>query len=143
VESEIDYAAIERRMEVFVLAAGAGIAVVSAAGWGWRAGLAAAMGLLLCWLNLRWLRAGAAMVVQLGAAQAETGKVRVPSGVKYKLLGRLGLLLAATYAILVWLRMPAVAFLCGLTAVVPAIVLELGYELIHGHHRWTHSKSDS
>ncbi len=142
-ESEIDYAAIERRMEVFVLAAGAIIAIVSAAGWGWRAGLAAGIGVLLCWLNFRWLRAGAAMVVQLGVAQAEASKVRVPSGVKYKFVGRLLLLLAATYAILVWLRMPAVAFLCGLTVVVPAMVLELGYELMHGHHRWTQSKSDS
>jgi hypothetical protein len=32
--------------------------------------------------------------------------------------------------------LPAVAFLCGVVAVAPAIVLELGYELIHGHHRW-------
>jgi hypothetical protein len=143
VETETDYAAIERRMELFVLAAGTAIAIVSAAGWGWYAGLAAVMGLLLCWMNCRWLRAGTAMVVQLGAAQAEASKVRVPGGVKAKFLGRLGLLLAATYAILVWLRMPAVAFLCGLTAVVPAIVLELAYELLHGHHRWTQSKSDS
>jgi ATP synthase I chain len=143
VESETDYAAIERRMEGFVLVAGAAITVVSATGWGWRAGLAAVMGLLLCWLNFRWLRAGAAAVVQLGAAQAEASKVSVPTGVKSKFLGRLILLLAATYAILVWLRMPAVAFLCGLTAVAPALVLELGYELMHGHHRWTHSKFDS
>ena len=142
-EAEVEYEAIERRMEVFVLAAGAAIAIVSAAGWGWRAGLAAVMGLLLCWLNFRWLRAGARMVVQLGAAQADARKVRVPRGVKYKFAGRLLLLLAASYAILVWLRMPAIALLCGLTAVVPAIVLELGYELIHGQHRWTQSKSDS
>lgn len=142
-ENETDYAAIERRMEIFVLAAGAAIAVASAAGWGWRAGLAAVMGALLCWLNLRWLRAGAAAVVQLGLAQADVSKVRVPRGVHAKFFGRLVLLLAAAYAMLVWLRMPAVAFLCGLTAVVPAIMLELGYELMHGHHRWTHSKSDS
>jgi hypothetical protein len=142
-ESEVEYAAIERRMEVFALMGGGAIAIVSAAGWGWRAGVAAAAGLLLCALNLRWLRQGAAAVVQLGMAQADASRAKVPKGLQAKFLGRLVLLMAATYAILVWLRLPAVAFLCGLTAVVPAIVLELGYELIHGHHRWTHSKSDS
>jgi hypothetical protein len=40
------------------------------------------------------------------------------------------------YAILGWLRLPAAAVLCGLVAVVPAIMFELGYELLHGHHRW-------
>ena len=130
-------------MEVFVLSCGVAIAMASAIGWGWRAGLAAVIGLLLCWLNFRWLRAGAAGIVQLGAAQAEASKVRVPRRVHAKFFGRLVLLLVGAYAMLVWLRLPAVAFVCGLTAVVPAIVLELGYELAHGHHRWTHSKSDS
>jgi len=40
------------------------------------------------------------------------------------------------YAILAWLRLPVIAVLCGLVAVVPAILLELGYELMQGHHRW-------
>ncbi|HVB86497.1 MAG TPA: hypothetical protein VNK23_07530 [Candidatus Dormibacteraeota bacterium] len=142
-ESERDYAAIERRMELFVVIAGAAITAIALAGWGWRSGVAAAAGLLLCWLNFRWLRAGAAAVVQLGAAQTEAGEVRVPSGVHAKFVGSMFLLLASTYAILAWLRWPALAYVCGLTAVVPAIVLELGYELVHGHHRWTHSKSDS
>ncbi|MDE3170297.1 MAG: ATP synthase subunit I [Acidobacteriota bacterium] len=142
-QSESDYAAIERRMEAFVVAAGAVIAIVAAAGWGWRAGLSAAAGLLLCWVNIRWLREGAGAVVRLGLAQAGVETVRVPKSVHAKFFGRLLLLLVAAYAMLVWLRMPAVAFLCGLTAVVPAIVLELGYELIHGHHRWTHSNIDS
>jgi hypothetical protein len=142
-EIDSDFAAIERRMEIFLLVAGAVIVVASAAEWDWRAGLSAAIGLLLCWLNFRWLRAGAAAVVQLGVAQAEASKVRVPRRVHAKFLGRLILLLAGAYAMLVWLRLPAIAFVCGLTAVVPAIVLELGYELVHGYHRWTHSKSDS
>lgn len=142
-ESEIEYAAVERRMEIFVLIAGAAATLGFLIGWGWRSGAAAAGGMLLCWLNFRWLRDGAAALVQVGAAQAVASKVRVPKGLRGKLLGRLVLLLAATYAILAWLRLPAIAFVCGLTAVVPAIVLELGYELVHGHHRWTHSKSDS
>lgn len=141
--TDLESAAIERRMEIFVLAAGAAAAIASGAGWGWRAGLSAAIGLLLCWMNFRWLREGAAALVQIGAAQAEATRVKVPSGLRAKFFGRIILLLVATYAILVWLRLPAVAFLCGLTAVFPAILLELGYELAHGQHRWTQSKSDS
>lgn len=142
-QSDADYAAIERRIEMFVLVAGAAIAIVCAAGWGWRAGVSAAAGLLLCWVNVRWLRAGAGAVVNLGLAQAGVEKTRVPRSTHAKFFGRLILLLVAAYAMLVWLRMPAIAFLCGLTAVVPAIVLEVGYEMVHGHHRWTQSKTDS
>lgn len=141
--SDAESAAIERRMEVFVLIAGAAIMAISLADRGWRAALAAAAGLLLCWLNFRWLRAGAAAVVQLGEAQADASKVHVPKSVNAKFLGRLILLLGATYAMLAWLRLPAIEFVCGLTAVVPAIGLEIGYELVHGHHRWTQSGSDS
>lgn len=142
-ETEFDFAAVERRLETFLLIAGGIATVVSVGGWGWRAGISAALGLLLCWLNVRWLREGSTALVQLGAAQAEASRVKVPKGLRAKFLGRVVLLLAATYAILVWLRLPAISFVCGLTAVVPAILLELGYELVTGLHRWTHSKSDS
>lgn len=141
--SDLESAAIERRMEMFVLVAGAAIAIASAAGWGWRAGLSAAIGLLLCWVNFRWLRDGAAALVQIGVAQADATRVKVPRGLRAKFFGRVVLLLAATYVILVWLRLPAIAFLCGLTAVFPAILLELAYELAHGQLRWTQGKSDS
>jgi hypothetical protein len=53
-----------------------------------------------------------------------------------KFFGRLLLLLIAVYVILAWLRLPAIAVICGLAAVVPAILLELGYEVMSGHHRW-------
>lgn len=142
-QSDAEYAAIERRLENFVLVAGAAVAIVAAAGWGWRAGVAAAVGLLLCWMNIRWLREGAGAVVKLGLAQAGVEKTRVPKSIHAKFFGRLVLLLVSAYVMLVWLRMPAVAFLCGLTAVIPAIVLETGYELAHGHHRWTQSNTDS
>lgn len=139
----IDETQIEWRMEAFVVVAGVAVAITSAAGWGWHAGLAAALGLLLCWLNFRWLRAGAGAVVQLGLAQAGVEQPHVPKSVHAKFFGRLVLLLVATYAILVWLHLPAIAFVCGLTAVVPAIMLELGYELVHGQHRWSHDKAGS
>ena len=46
------------------------------------------------------------------------------------------LLLVTVYAILTWLKLPAVAVISGLAAVVPAILIELGYEIATGQHRW-------
>lgn len=127
--------AIERRIEGFMLGLGAAMTVTAAATWSLRAGAAVAIGTALCWLNFRWLRQGAAAVIRLGLAQAGAEIVRVPKSVHVKFFGRLGLLLVAAYVILAGLRLPAVAFLCGLVAVVPAIVLELFYELLRGEHR--------
>lgn len=135
-ETERDYAAIERRLESFLLGAGAAMATGAAAGWGARAGIGAAAGAAVCWLNFRWLKQGATALIRLGAAQAGAELVRVPRLVHAKFMGRIVLLLLAAYVMLIWLHLPAVAVLCGLVAVVPALLLEAGYELIHGHHRW-------
>lgn len=133
--NEGEYAAIERRIERFLIGLGAAMTLGAGVGWGMRAAAGAAMGTALCWLNFRWLRQGAATLIRLGQAQSNAEKAHVPPMVHAKFLGRLLLLLVVAYAILAWLRLPAIAFLCGLVAVVPAIVLELGYELVHGHHR--------
>ncbi|HVA72618.1 MAG TPA: ATP synthase subunit I [Candidatus Limnocylindrales bacterium] len=133
---ESEYAAIERRIERFILTAGAAMTAGAAIGWGIPAGEGAAVGTALCWLNFRWLRQGAAAVIRLGMAQAGAEVVHVPRMIHAKFFGRLVLLLVVVYVILAWLRLPVVAVLCGLAAVVPAIVLELVYELLHGHHRW-------
>jgi ATP synthase I chain len=135
-ETESDYAAIERRLEYFLLASGAAMTVGAAIGWGARAGVGAAAGTVICWLNFRWLRQGAAALVRLGLAQEGIERVRVPKTVHARFLGRTVLLLLAAYAMLIWLHLPAVAVLCGLVAVVPAILLEIGYEVMHGQHRW-------
>ncbi|MHB8412475.1 MAG: ATP synthase subunit I [Candidatus Acidiferrales bacterium] len=134
--SDADYAAIERRLECFIVGLGVAMAIGAAIGWGIRAGEAAAVGTALCWLNFRWLRQGAGALMRLGMAQAGAEVVHVPRMVHAKFFGRLVLLLVVAYVILAWLRLPVIAFLCGLVAVVPAIVLELVYELAHGHHRW-------
>jgi hypothetical protein len=128
--------AIEQRIERFILALGAVMALVATIGWGKRAGASAALGAALCWLNFRWLRLGAAGIIRLGLAQAGAENVNVPKRVHAKFFGRLVLLVVAAYAILAWLHLPAVALLSGLTAVFPAIIVELGYEVVHGHHRW-------
>ena len=128
--------AIERRIERLILLLGAAFAIGAAIGWGWRAMEAAVIGTALCWLNFRWLRQGAAGLMRLALAQAGAERVHVPRSVHAKFFGRLVLLLAAAYVILVWLRLPAIAFLCGAAAVVPAILAELGYEIVSGQHRW-------
>lgn len=128
--------AIERRLERLIVILGAAMTVGAEIGWGRRAAAAAAIGAALCWLNFHWLRLGAAALMKLGVAQAGAEKVHVPRSVHAKFFGRLVLLLVSAYVILVWLRLPVIAFLCGAVAVVPAIVIELFYELAHGYHRW-------
>lgn len=130
------YAAIERRIERLIVALGAAMTLGAAIGWGMRAAEGAAVGTVLCGLNFRWLRQGAAALMRLGMAQAGAEIVRIPRTVHAKFFGRIVLLLAVVYVILAWLRLPVIAVLCGLVAVVPAIVVELGYEVLHGHHRW-------
>jgi hypothetical protein len=131
-----EYAAIERRVERFLIGLGAVMTLGAVIGWGMRAGAGAAVGTLLCWLNFRWLRQGAAALIRVGQAQAGAENVHVPPIMHMKFFGRLLLLLVVAYVILAWLRLPAIAFLCGLVAVIPAVVLELGYELVSGEHRW-------
>lgn len=134
--ADAESVAIERRIERLIVALGVAAVIGAEIGWGRRAAASALVGTALCWLNFRWLRQGAAGVMSLGLAQAGAEQVHVPRRVHAKFLGRLILLLVVAYVILAWLRLPVVAFLCGAVAVVPAIVVELFYELAHGHHRW-------
>lgn len=124
---------LDRRIEALIPVIGVAGALIAAIGWGWRAAVGMAVGAALCWLNFRWLRQGADGVIKLGLAQTGAEHVRVPRKTHAKFLGRLGLLLLAVYAILVWLRLPAVPVLCGLTAVFPAVLFGAGYEALRGH----------
>ncbi|HVB55439.1 MAG TPA: hypothetical protein VNE63_03275 [Candidatus Acidoferrales bacterium] len=130
------HTAIERRLEGLIAIMGVTIVAGAAILRGMRAAEGAAAGAALCWLNFRWLRQGAATVIGLGLAQAGAETVTVPKRVHAKFFGRLALLLLAVYVILAWIRLPAMPVVCGLAVVLPALVLELGYELIDGHHRW-------
>lgn len=133
--SQADPAAIEMRLEAFLVAIAVAVAIGAAIGWGWRAGGSAAAGGALSWLNFRWLRQGASGVMKLGLAQMGADIVRVPPSVHVKFFGRTVLLVIAACAILFWLHLPAIPLLCGLAAVFPAVLLELGYEIAHGQGR--------
>jgi hypothetical protein len=132
---ETDSAAIELRIERSILILGALMTLVAAIGWGRRAAEGAGLGAALCWLNFRWLRQGAAGVTRVGLAQAGVEHVRIPKRIYAKFFGRLVLLVVLVYAILTWLHLPAPAVVSGLTAVVPAILFELGFEWMRGPDR--------
>lgn len=134
--SEAEHLAIERRIERFIIIASLTMTVGAGIGWGFRAAGGAAVGAILCAVNFRWLRHGATALMRLAMSQAGAEQVHVPRSTHAKFFGRLVLLLAAAYVILALFRLPAVAFLCGAVAVVPAVLMELVYELAHGHHRW-------
>jgi ATP synthase I chain len=127
--------AVETRIQQFILIVGAAMTLAAALGWGVRAAQGTAIGSALCWLNFRWLRQGAEGVIRLGLAQAGVETARVPKSTHAKFLGRVALLVLVVYVILLWLHLPVVAVFCGLTAVFPAILVELGYEMVHGRHR--------
>lgn len=129
----VDNGALVGRIEALIPIIGAGGSLVAAIVWGRRVAVGMAVGAALCWLNFRWLRQGADGVIKLGLTQAGAEHARVPRSTHAKFLGRLGLLLIAVYAILVWLKLPVVAVVCGLTAVLPAILLSAGYEALRGH----------
>lgn len=134
--NDTDAVAVERRLEYFLLISGIMTTIVAWLVWGFRYAEGAAIGTAICWLNFRWLKQGAAMVIRLGLAQAGAEDVRVPRILHAKFFGRLVLLLLVVYVILALFRLPAVPFLCGVVAVFPAVLLELFYELLHGMHRW-------
>jgi len=134
--SEVEVAATERRIEGIIAVLGGAITLGAGLKWGLRGALGAGVGTALCLLNFRWLRQGATEVIRLGLAQEGAEQVDVPRRLHAKFFGRLILLPLVVYAILAWLRLPVASVICGLAAVVPAIMIELAYELIRGHHHW-------
>ena len=132
--ADFEHTAIERRIELFLVCLGVAMATTAGAIWGMRAAEGLAAGSALSWLNFRWLKQGAAGLTRLGLAQAGLDNVRVPRKVHAKFLGRLALLVLGAYVMLAKLHWPAAAVLIGVAAVVPAILVELGYELAVGLH---------
>ena len=55
---DAEYAAIERRIERFLIGLGVAMTIWRRDRWGMRAAAGAAVGTALCWLNFRWLRLG-------------------------------------------------------------------------------------
>lgn len=126
------YAAAERRIEYLTLAIGAVAALCAIVLWGRSAGAGLAIGTLLSWLNFRWMRRDVGVLTRLSVAQESLEKPRVPRGTYVKMIGRYALLIAAAYVILRGFGSMAAGFLCGLFAVVTAVLVEAIGLLIRG-----------
>lgn len=126
------YAAAERRIEYLTLVIGALAALCAAVFWRRSAGAGLAIGTLLSWLNFRWMRHGVGVLARLSVAQEAAAKPRVPRWTYVKMIGRYVLLIAAAYVILRGFGSMAGGFLCGLFAVVAAVLVEAIGLLIRG-----------
>jgi len=121
-----------RRIEYLTLGLGAAATLVVAVRWGWRAAAGLALGVVLSWVNYRWLKQGVAALAQLSTAQADAPRVHIPKRVYVKFFGRFALLLIAVYVILSGSLVPGATVLAGLFAVVAAVLIELIYQLARG-----------
>ena len=119
-----------RRIEWLTLALGGAGAVWASLRWGWRGGVALALGALLSWINFRWLKAGVHAFGRAAEAQAGSPDVRVPPIAYVKFIGRFALLLGAVYVILTHSSLPAVPVFAGLFASAAGVVVGLIYELL-------------
>lgn len=123
------YAAAERRIEYLTLAIGAAGTVSAVILWGVRAGVGVAVGAILGWLNYRWLKQGVGALAGLAKAQQGAAKVRVPSSVYFKFIGRYILLIVVAYVILTRFNVPAESLLAGFGALVVAVLGEIVAQL--------------
>jgi ATP synthase I chain len=120
---ELHLEAAERRIEVLTLGFGGAAALAAALGWGWREAGAAAAGAALTWLNYRWLRQAVASLARAAAREPKPDPARFRRASYAGFLARYALLIVAAYVILARFHWPAVAFLSGLLAVVPAALI--------------------
>jgi hypothetical protein len=118
-----------RRIEYGTLALGAAGALVAGIVWGWQQSGALGLGAALSWLNFRWLKQGVLALSSAATARPGVAPARVHKSVYVKFFARYALLLAALYVILAGLHWPVMPFLCGLFAVVAAVLMEMIYEL--------------
>jgi hypothetical protein len=123
-EDEAFYAAAERRIEYLTLAFGATGAICAAIFWRASAAAGLAIGALVSWINFRWMRHGIGVLTRLSIAQGNAVKPRVAKMTYVKLIGRYALLIVVAYVILRGFGPMAAGLLCGLFAVVAAVLIE-------------------
>ena len=119
-----------RRVEWLTLALGSAATIWAAWHWGWRGALGLAIGVILSWVNFRWLKGGVqdfsrAALTQVGAEQVHVSK----SGL-LKFFGRFALLLGVVYVILTRTSLPAISVLAGLFASASGVVAGLLFEVV-------------
>jgi len=120
-ELRLDAAA--RRIELLTIGFGFAAVLVGALGWGWREAAAAAAGAALTWLNYRWLRQGVAAVARAATRPEEPDPARLRRASYARFIARYAFLIAGAYVILARFHWPAAAFVSGLLALVPAVLI--------------------
>lgn len=119
-----------RRIEWLTLVLGGLGAAWAGWRWGWRGSLGLAVGVVLSWINLRWLKGSVQAFGKAATAQAGSQHVRVPVSAYFKFFGRFALLLGILYVILTRSWLPAIPALAGIFAAPAAVVVALVYELL-------------
>ena len=118
-----------KRVEYLTLALGAAASPIVVMRWGWLASAGFLVGVLVSWINFRWLKQGVSLLTQTAASQAGEEIVRIPKRAYRRLVARYLLLLAVLCVILFGSWLPGGAVLAGLFAVVAAVVVEIAYRL--------------
>jgi hypothetical protein len=124
--SEVFLAGALGRIERMMLALGPVAVVAGWAGFGWRAALGMACGVIIAWVNFRWLER-----VVSALADAVTQQGRKPSGVRVFLRFTARYVLVAIAAYVIFKSSPASVYglLAGLFLPVGAIACEAAYEV--------------
>jgi hypothetical protein len=127
------YTGSERRIEYVTLGIGMAAAAVTGPLWGWRVGLGVACGAALSWINYRWMKQGIDALAEIARPQQGAEKVRVPTTVYVKFIGRYALLIGAAYVMLSHFELPVASVLGGFFAVIAAVLAEIAGQLFRHH----------
>jgi small-conductance mechanosensitive channel len=111
-----------------VLGLVAAVAVGFFQGWLWAAGVA--VGSVLAWLNLRWLRQGVGALSKAATAQSTQEKVQVPVGSYFMAMFRYALIAIAVYVMFKYLKVPILSMIAGLFALGAAALVACLYEIL-------------
>jgi small-conductance mechanosensitive channel len=111
-----------------VLGLVAAVAVGFFQGWLWAGGVA--VGSVLAWLNLRWLRQGVGALSKAATAQSTQEKVQVPVGSYFMAMFRYALIAIAVYVMFKYLKVPILSMITGLFALGAAALVACLYEIL-------------
>jgi hypothetical protein len=96
--------------------------------WDWAEGLV--LGSILGWLNFRWLKRGLEAFTTAAAAQAGVEKPRIPAGTYVLAAFRYALIGFFVYVIFVYLHVPLVSIVLGLSGLAAAIIVASVWEIL-------------
>jgi small-conductance mechanosensitive channel len=111
-----------------VLGLVAAVAVGFFQGWLWAAGVA--VGSVLAWLNLRWLRQGVVALAAAATAQSKPERVQVPASNYFMAMFRYALIAIAVYVIFKYLKVPILSMIAGFFALGAAALVACLYEIL-------------